>query len=56
MRFLDLWPLSVTRPDAHLKPTADCLHYCSPAVPNEWVSFLWHMMVQQGENDDYDEI
>lgn len=54
MRYLDLWPLSVTRPDAHLKPQADCLHFCTPGPPNEWVNFLWHSMVLAAQNDDYD--
>jgi hypothetical protein len=55
MKFLNLWPLSVTRPDAHLKPTSDCMHFCSPGSPNEWLGFMWHSMVLNGENDDYDE-
>ena len=55
MKFLNLWPLSVTRPDAHLKPTTDCMHFCSPSIANEWLGFKWHMMVLQAENDDYDE-
>lgn len=38
MRYLDIWPMSVQRPDAHLKPMIDCMHYCMPSVPNEWMS------------------
>jgi hypothetical protein len=33
----------------------DCLHYCSPGVPNEWLGFMWHMMITQAENGDYDD-
>ncbi|KAJ9096756.1 hypothetical protein QFC21_005026 [Naganishia friedmannii] len=55
MRFMDLWPISVTRPDSHLKSTTDCLHFCSPGVPNELLEYLWHSMVLEGENDDYDD-
>jgi hypothetical protein len=53
--YKDPFALSVTRPDAHLKPQADCLHYCVPSVPNEWVNFLWHSMVMAAQNDDYDD-
>lgn len=53
LRYLDVWPLSVTRPDAHLKPAIDCMHYCIPSAPNEWISFLWHLMVIDAANDDY---
>lgn len=55
MRYMDLWPLSVTRPKAHLKPQSDCLHFCQPGVVNAWTDFMWHLMVSQAENDDYDE-
>lgn len=53
MRYFDVWPMSVTRPDAHLKPAIDCMHYCIPGVPNEWIAFLWHLMVTDSVNDDY---
>ncbi|KAJ9105555.1 hypothetical protein QFC19_003537 [Naganishia cerealis] len=56
MQFMNLWPLSVTRPDAHLKPSTDCMHFCNPGVPNEWLEFMWHSMVLGAENDDYDEL
>lgn len=55
MKFMNLWPLSVTRPDAHLKPTSDCMHFCSPGPPNEWLEFMWHLIVMQAVNDDYEE-
>lgn len=56
MRFLDFWNMSLKRPDAHLKPAIDCMHFCSPGVPNEWLEFMWHLMVIAADNDDYDDI
>jgi hypothetical protein len=53
MRYFDVWPMSVKRPDAHLKPAIDCMHYCIPSVPNEWMAYLWHLMVTDAANDDY---
>jgi len=53
MRYLDAWTLSLGRPDAHLKPAIDCMHYCIPSVPNEWMAFTWHLMVIDAANDDY---
>ncbi|KAJ9096804.1 hypothetical protein QFC21_005075 [Naganishia friedmannii] len=52
-RYLDLWSISIKRPDAHLKGN-DCSHFCLPAVPNEWLQFMWHLMVTAAKNDDYD--
>lgn len=52
---MDLWTLSVKRPEAHLGPLTDCSHYCVPGVPNEWVEFMWHLMVVEAENEDYDD-
>lgn len=56
MRFLDFWSMSLKRPDAHLKPATDCLHFCSPSIPEEWLSFLWHMTVTAADNNDYDDL
>jgi hypothetical protein len=53
-RYLDLWSLSIKRPDAHLKGN-DCSHFCLPGLPNEWLQFMWHLMVTAAKNDDYDE-
>ncbi|KAJ9121928.1 hypothetical protein QFC24_004510 [Naganishia onofrii] len=55
LRYMDLWKTSIQRPDSKLKPRIDCLHYCSPGVPNEWLGFMWHMMITQAENGDYDD-
>jgi hypothetical protein len=56
MQFMDIWKLSVTRPDAHLRPLNDCSHVCMPGVSNEWLNFWWHLMVNEAENNDYDEL
>ncbi|KAL7417570.1 hypothetical protein BDY24DRAFT_375289 [Mrakia frigida] len=33
------------RPDAHARPFAgDCLHQCTPGVPEEWARFLWEII------------
>jgi len=38
MQYLDIWPMSVQRPDSHLLPPNDCLHYCYGlgGVIEEW--------------------
>jgi hypothetical protein len=38
MQYLDIWPMSVQRPDSHLLPPGDCLHYCHGlgGVVEEW--------------------
>lgn len=38
MQYLDIWPMSVQRPDSHLLPPNDCLHYCYGlgGVVEEW--------------------
>ncbi|KAG5716291.1 hypothetical protein E4T56_gene10626 [Termitomyces sp. T112] len=40
--YLDLWSLSLQRPDAHSEPGIDCLHWCLPSVLNEWTLHLYH--------------
>ncbi|KAI5832079.1 hypothetical protein K523DRAFT_236055 [Schizophyllum commune Tattone D] len=40
--YLDIWDMSLQRPDAHLKPGKDCLHYCLPSVFNEWIHLFNH--------------
>ena len=37
---LDVYPMSVTRPDARRKPPEDCLHYTLPGVPDFWNHLL----------------
>lgn len=55
LQFMDIWKLSVTRPDAHLRPVNDCSHSCAPGVANEWLEFWWTLMVNEAENNDYDD-
>lgn len=50
-RYFDIWPLSVTRPDAHIgwhNNDFDCLHWCQPSVTEWWVRSLWHTIVEEG--------
>lgn len=54
LRYLDLWSMSVKRPDAHLIPQVDCSHYCVPGPPHEWLQFMWHLMLIEAKNNDYD--
>ena len=35
-RLLDVWPMSMKRPDAHQGPPRDCLHWCMIGVMNHW--------------------
>jgi hypothetical protein len=56
MRFIDFWNMSLKRPDAHLKPAIDCMHFCSPGVPSEWLEFMWHLLVTAADNNDYDDL
>ena len=42
---MDIDDLSSTRPDAHrYAPEADCLHWCSSSVTDEWTWALWHLL------------
>lgn len=36
IRFMDVWPMSTKRPDAHMTPPKDCLHWCMVGVMNAW--------------------
>jgi len=36
-RLMDVWPMSIRRPDAHRSPPGDCLHWCMTGVMNYWV-------------------
>ncbi|KAL1746450.1 hypothetical protein HDZ31DRAFT_34160 [Schizophyllum fasciatum] len=40
--YFDVWDMSLQRPDAHLKPGKDCLHFCLPSVFNEWIHLFNH--------------
>lgn len=37
LEYLDVWPMSITRPDAHKNPPFDCLHFCLPGPPLTWI-------------------
>ncbi|KAH6888999.1 hypothetical protein BKA70DRAFT_1235164 [Coprinopsis sp. MPI-PUGE-AT-0042] len=39
-RFLDVWAMTLQRPDAH----SDCLHWCLPTMYNEWSRHLLHVL------------
>lgn len=53
IQYLDIWPLAVQRPDAHLLPPNDCLHFCYQGVMEEWTKMLWHLVAAQAHNPDY---
>ncbi|KAH6889081.1 hypothetical protein BKA70DRAFT_485925 [Coprinopsis sp. MPI-PUGE-AT-0042] len=38
--FVDYWEMALQRPDAH----SDCLHWCLPAMKNEWSQHLYHLL------------
>ena len=38
--FLDVDEMTRTRPDGHLGPPGDCLHYCLPGVIDYWTLLL----------------
>ncbi|KZP01825.1 hypothetical protein CALVIDRAFT_18410 [Calocera viscosa TUFC12733] len=44
--WLDVGEMARQRPDAHLlgKEGGDCMHWCGPGVPGEWVRLLWVMV------------
>ncbi|KAI5885930.1 uncharacterized protein SCHCODRAFT_02717277, partial [Schizophyllum commune H4-8] len=48
--YLDIYELSLQRPDAHDSPGVDCLHWCMPAVLDEWSRLLYHQlnMIEHG--------
>ncbi|KIK67062.1 hypothetical protein GYMLUDRAFT_37100 [Collybiopsis luxurians FD-317 M1] len=43
--YFDVWDLSMQRPDAHLNPGQDCLHWCLPSVFDEWTRLLYHRVI-----------
>ncbi|TRM64463.1 hypothetical protein BD626DRAFT_491897 [Schizophyllum amplum] len=49
--YLDIYDLSLQRPDAHDNPGTDCLHWCMPAVLDEWTRLLYHQltMIEHGD-------
>ncbi|KAG8897524.1 hypothetical protein FRB99_008110 [Tulasnella sp. 403] len=49
LTYWDIWNMSLMRPDAHVgysPGTIDCVHWCSPSVPEWWVRTLWHTIVE----------
>jgi hypothetical protein len=36
IRYMNVWDMSMKRPEAHLKPPKDCLHWCMVGVMNYW--------------------
>ena len=36
LRYMNVWDMSMKRPEAHLKPPKDCLHWCMVGVMNYW--------------------
>lgn len=47
--------MSLQRPDSHLLPPTDCLHFCYQGVIEEWNRLLWHLVVSQSKNGgDYE--
>ncbi|KAJ2927342.1 hypothetical protein H1R20_g9758, partial [Candolleomyces eurysporus] len=47
--FVDLYEMSLQRPDAHGSPGRDCLHWCLPAVYNEWSRHIYHLLYLEME-------
>ena len=50
---LDIWPMSVKRPEAHLNPPLDCLHFCEPSLQDYWqkvrlITYLGSSVVHVG--------
>ncbi len=35
-RLVDVWNMSAKRPEAHLRPVKDCLHWCMTGVLDHW--------------------
>jgi len=44
--WLNVTEMGGQRPEAHLlgEEGTDCMHWCGPAVPGEWVRMLWEMI------------
>ena len=48
VRFMNVWPMSVKRPDAHMAPPKDCLHWCLVGVMNAWSQVGQTVLIQAG--------
>ncbi|KAL1682960.1 hypothetical protein EV122DRAFT_258892 [Schizophyllum commune] len=42
--YLDIYGLSLQRPDAHSNPDDDCLHWCGRSVPIQWTRQLYQQL------------
>ncbi|KAJ3902077.1 hypothetical protein F5879DRAFT_269842 [Lentinula edodes] len=40
--YFDVWDVSMQRPDAHLDPGKDCLHWCLPSMLDDWTRLFYH--------------
>ncbi|KAE9409504.1 hypothetical protein BT96DRAFT_848115 [Gymnopus androsaceus JB14] len=40
--YFDIWDLSLQRPEAHLEPGKDCLHWCLPTIYDDWTKLFYH--------------
>ncbi|KAJ3784034.1 hypothetical protein GGU10DRAFT_395995 [Lentinula aff. detonsa] len=40
--YFDVWDVSMQRPDAHLDPGKDCLHWCLPTIFDDWTRLFYH--------------
>jgi hypothetical protein len=38
---LDVFPMTILRPDGHSNPPVDCLHYLLPGAPDWWNHLLY---------------
>ncbi|GJP54526.1 hypothetical protein CLOM_g13606 [Closterium sp. NIES-68] len=44
--FMDVERMTALRPDGHMRPPTDCLHYCLPGPLDTWVRMFYHMLIQ----------
>lgn len=51
--YIDIWNTSIQRPDAHLNPGGDCLHFCPIGVTSDWLQHQWQSIVYDSWYRDY---
>ena len=44
--YMDVDPMTVLRPDGHLGPPIDCLHYCIPGPLDVWAQLLLNLILK----------
>jgi hypothetical protein len=49
--YIDIWNMSIQRPDAHLNPGGDCLHFCPIGVTTQWIQVGWVLPSSLGVAD-----